>query len=676
MATTVSNRLNGAVNGTPDAASLEASAIVGDVEVFNAASGPHGVGRIRFSGASGATVLGLASSRVYTGLSALDQPRYVMDLPETDQWFVRFYLRVPSLQSAGFGINEVRLVSRFAGAGLSLAVHETAAGNIGTRLQPDDLAAAAINWDSETGTAKPINTWWRVEFAYDATGASPVFTSTVFSVDNPAQAPRIHTWNNIALSGPLELYGYRYRRGVLLQPGDNDTTTGGQVSVMQNKLLAWDPDLLPNFGADGDYGGETISAVSTFQAAHSLLVDGIAGPETLAAIDLQAALTGDPNAYPPQVMLSHVAVSDSGPLGPAAPPRRSAEGVIALDGELSAEKQDDTNSAMGQIGIEASLGASKATSAGPSGQMALVGSVPASKAVTVPLEGVIALRASATVYSDSALSVDYAAGHIFPPFRPVDDDATLVNSVRATRRDGGEFSFEKTTGPLSTAEPPEGVGVYASSTTLDVYTDAQLGSQASWRVWLGTVDDYRYPQVRLNLVANPELIDAVSSRDTGSNLQILNPPPWLPPENIDLMIEGYTETINTHRWDIEFAASEGRSWIVGEVLGEEDGEPSPPGENQSNRADTAGCRVVGSVPIGATSITVQTTRGPRWITTAEFPDEFPFDIRVGGEVMRVTDITGTSNNQQFTVLRGMGSVELAHSNNTQVSLYQPAIIAL
>ena len=54
---------------------------------------------------------------------------------------------------------------------------------------------------------------------------------------------------------------------------------GSAVRKLQEKLLERGYKL-PRYGADGDYGNETVAAVKAFQKDWGLKVDGIAGPET------------------------------------------------------------------------------------------------------------------------------------------------------------------------------------------------------------------------------------------------------------------------------------------------------------------------------------------------------------------------------------------------------------
>lgn len=56
-----------------------------------------------------------------------------------------------------------------------------------------------------------------------------------------------------------------------LRRGDS----GDAVTAMQKALLVWDPDCLPKWGADGDFGEETEEAVKAYQKAAGLPVTGV-----------------------------------------------------------------------------------------------------------------------------------------------------------------------------------------------------------------------------------------------------------------------------------------------------------------------------------------------------------------------------------------------------------------
>ena len=54
----------------------------------------------------------------------------------------------------------------------------------------------------------------------------------------------------------------------------------GELVTMMQELLMKAGEKLPKFGADGDFGSETLKAVKSFQKKHGLVVDGIVGPKT------------------------------------------------------------------------------------------------------------------------------------------------------------------------------------------------------------------------------------------------------------------------------------------------------------------------------------------------------------------------------------------------------------
>lgn len=63
---------------------------------------------------------------------------------------------------------------------------------------------------------------------------------------------------------------------------------GPEVVEMQEKLMAHG-EQLPKYGADGDFGRETQTAVKSFQRSHGLKADGICGPLTWAELDKEEA---------------------------------------------------------------------------------------------------------------------------------------------------------------------------------------------------------------------------------------------------------------------------------------------------------------------------------------------------------------------------------------------------
>ncbi|MFC4912594.1 hypothetical protein [Actinomadura gamaensis] len=261
-----------------------------------------------------------------------------------------------------------------------------------------------------------------------------------------------------------------------------------------------------------------------------------------------------------------------------------------------------------------------------------------------------------------ALVLDYAAGQISAPLEPVDDDLAVRNDVTVSREGGSSARVVQTSGPLSVLPPPDGVGVYDTSVTLNLADDGQLVEHAGWRVWLGTTDEARYPTVPLRLHRHPGLIPAATALDVRSHIRMTNLPAWLPPDPVDALVTGYTETLEPLRWTLDLITTPASPYTVAVA-----------DDLVVGRVDTDGSQLAAAVTATATTLTVTTSGAPAWTTTAA---DFPLNIVVDAEIMRVTAITGTGSTQTFTVVRAMGGFRAAHSAGSDVRLAVPPVTAL
>ncbi|WP_393057746.1 hypothetical protein [Streptomyces sp. LN549] len=276
-------------------------------------------------------------------------------------------------------------------------------------------------------------------------------------------------------------------------------------------------------------------------------------------------------------------------------------------------------------------------------------------------------RDRASLYNQRvALALNYnAKGEVPPPLEPTEDDQKIRNDVTVSRSGGSSGRVVQDTGPLSVNPPPAGVGPYDEAVTLSLYDDTQPQQIAGWRVHLGTVDEARYPTIAVWLHAAPHLVDTVLALDIGDRLQISNPPAWLPPATIDQHIRGYTEVLDQFEWSLIFNCAPAAPWRVGVV-----------GDAVLGRADTDGSSLASAATSTATTLSVATTSGPVWVTTAAAPADFPFAVTIGGEQMTVTAISGASSPQTFTVTRSVNGIVKSQTSGTDVRLTVPSIVAL
>ncbi|MFE3762265.1 hypothetical protein ACFXPI_10930 [Streptomyces sp. NPDC059104] len=245
----------------------------------------------------------------------------------------------------------------------------------------------------------------------------------------------------------------------------------------------------------------------------------------------------------------------------------------------------------------------------------------------------LSYRARTLFYTQPvALTLDYSvAGHVAPPLEPIDDDQRVRNDRTVTRTGGSSARSVDTTSPLSTQAPPLGVGSYDDAVTLNLYSDSQVQDIADWALHLGTWDEARYPTVHINLAAAPSLATAVLALDIGDRIQIINPPAWLPPGPIDLIVEGYTEVIgHPTDWDIVLNCSPAGPWSVAFA-----------DDTTYGRADTDGSVLGADATSTATTLVVHTTQTvdssyPRW---TQDPAELPITLELGGENVTASVVT-------------------------------------
>ena len=264
-----------------------------------------------------------------------------------------------------------------------------------------------------------------------------------------------------------------------------------------------------------------------------------------------------------------------------------------------------------------------------------------------------------------ALAVSYV-DNLFRPFEPTDDDDGVRNKVTVQRAGGASATVERITGPLSTLAPPNGVGVYDEQVTLSLDLDARTEGHAGWRVNLGTHDEPRWPVIGVDLadsywLARSSLTAAALSVDLGDVITIDSLPSWLPPDQIRVMVTGYTETIRPHEYTIEWETVPARPYTVGTY------------STGSGPARYTSAGTVTAEDLDATETDVDITHGARkWGR----PDG-DYDVVIGGERMTVKAVTDlTLPAQRFTVVRGVNGVSKAHASGASVELAEPYRYAL
>jgi hypothetical protein len=255
------------------------------------------------------------------------------------------------------------------------------------------------------------------------------------------------------------------------------------------------------------------------------------------------------------------------------------------------------------------------------------------------------------------------ADNLLLPFEPIEDDQRTRNKVRAERAGGTFYVSEVTSGPLSTQAPPNGVGLYEDSVIVSVPSDGLLVDQATWRTHIGTADEPRWPRIGIDLahptfVADQTLTAEILDLDLGDRIVITNLPSWLPPADVDQLVQGYTETITPKRYKLELNATPARPYLVGDL------------DDGTTRLASGGSTLSGSHSSAATSLSVAVA-GALWSDA-----DGDFDIYAGGKRFTATAITGTSSPQTFTVTPAADGITKTIPDGSAVELADVTYLAM
>jgi hypothetical protein len=269
-----------------------------------------------------------------------------------------------------------------------------------------------------------------------------------------------------------------------------------------------------------------------------------------------------------------------------------------------------------------------------------------------------------TLRENADVALSLTADELVAPFAPTDDDQRNRNRVTAnTTGSSSKFQFQDTDGPLGV----DTIGLYDSSIEVNIDDQDQAIDYASWLVHLGTVEGLRYPSFTLNLRATPTLASSVMVLATSDRVAVDNTAgtlTGLPAEVFNVLVEGLSMQLDPFNWLFTANLSPAGTWAIATVA-------AATGDTGDflMRLDTDDSEVHTSASLGATSLSVTTNSGPLWTTTA---DDFPFDISVGGLKVHVTNITGASSPQTFTV----SALSKARAAGLPLAVWDPPVLGL
>jgi hypothetical protein len=278
--------------------------------------------------------------------------------------------------------------------------------------------------------------------------------------------------------------------------------------------------------------------------------------------------------------------------------------------------------------------------------------------------GGVAFRSRRSLYGqEDALSLTPQPHMPIPP-EPTRDDRRILNDITAQRPNGSSARV------LDQADIDKR-GPLRDAVTVNVERDDQLEQQAAWRVALGTVPGMRWPSLPLRLSPhNPDLIAAWLATRIGDRADVDHDFLQIPGVDVDLLIEGWTESWDAIQWDAQLNCVPASPYAVWEL------EPDPGSPAEGQRLATAGATLDAAITDSATSFDVSSAGQP-WVNSTDHAAQFPFSIEIGGERMSVGAISGATSPQTFSsVTRSANGVVKPHDAGAAVQVADPYRSAL
>lgn len=290
-------------------------------------------------------------------------------------------------------------------------------------------------------------------------------------------------------------------------------------------------------------------------------------------------------------------------------------------------------------------------------------------------------RTYRSMYNRSSwVTLSMSTGHLSAPLVPVPDDQGLTNRFTARRTDGGEYVYALDSGPMSTLPPDQGgIGLMERGDTFNVQDETHLPDIASLHVARGTVRQERYPSVKIELhrpdvYGTAGMLAKLRSLDVGDQVTLTGMERNRIYDDRDVLVVGLRGQVDqlTHTLTLITAHAELlRVWMSGATTAT---------ATEFARPDSDYTTIDEDLTTSETDVTIEIeTNRAFWVNSTDHPDNFPFDVICGGEVMTVTAGTAPAGqNQTWTVTRNVNNLPggKTHSAGAKISLHRPNYMGL
>jgi hypothetical protein len=240
------------------------------------------------------------------------------------------------------------------------------------------------------------------------------------------------------------------------------------------------------------------------------------------------------------------------------------------------------------------------------------------------------------------------------------DDTDVANDITLSRDNGGSARATLAYGPMSTQAPPNGISTVQDGPTINNYQDSRLPLLVQNMLLKRTWPTSRWPNItiemhRSDFVNSSTLALQATKTEITDMITVTTLPNFLAPEPVYLLVKGTIEDLATFTRTINFACVPYGPYQTTELT-TNTGDPYIFKACPDTVLGVVQTQVNTSFNASATALSIKTLSGPL-IDTAMTSGT----IKIGGERMTVTSVTGSSSPQTVNVTRGLDGYTAAHT---------------
>lgn len=242
--------------------------------------------------------------------------------------------------------------------------------------------------------------------------------------------------------------------------------------------------------------------------------------------------------------------------------------------------------------------------------------------------------------------------NVAPPLQKQITPSGVANQITISNSSGVSATVTKTTGALSTANPPAGIGTVKGNVDVNQLSDDTLDDRGFWELNRSTLDRPRYQQITVDLLAHPELITACNALRPGDLITLSGVEP--DPVQLHAMRIAHKIDHTTRTFTIKCVPAE--TWKTGTYGGTGRYGVAASTVNTTMTATSTALAALLADPLDA------------WSTTAT-----GYDLVVLGERWTVTGAFSapSAGVQTATVTRSVNGVVRTHAIGELIQLYSP-----